>query len=226
MLFSAFVFKGICECDWKSDSFKDLYVKRIHPQVSGHNQKISPSGLETYLVMEIYFRNTLKSALWCIFFSVKGVEGCFNMVYEIFLIPYLPCKKGLKLPKSFDTKTLKSRSEDVCPPPQKFHFLRQEQLHWLHRLPPPQGPEVRKLTSSLSVSDDNSDVDGGDVDGDFDCGDVSDSDGNIVNMPALLSCTQTSCWHWWGWQGQLLWQSRTMRHTGISTSEAWHRKNE
>ena len=86
MLFSAFVFKGICECDWKSDSFKDLYVKRIHPQVSGHNQKISPSGLETYLVMEIYFRNTLKSALWCIFFSVKGVEGCFNMVYEIFLI--------------------------------------------------------------------------------------------------------------------------------------------
>ena len=52
---------------------------------------------------------------------------------------------------------------------------------------------MRKLTSSLSVSDDNSDVDGGDVDGDFDCGDVSDSDGNIVNMPALLSCTQTSC---------------------------------
>ena len=52
---------------------------------------------------------------------------------------------------------------------------------------------MRKLTSSLSVSDDNSDVDGGDVDGDFDGGDVSDSDGNIVNMPALLSCTQTSC---------------------------------
>ena len=56
---------------------------------------------------------------------------------------------------------------------------------------------MRKLTSSLSVSDDNSDVDGGDVDGDFDGGDVdgdvSDSDGNIVNMPALWSCTQTSC---------------------------------
>ena len=86
-------------------------------------------------------------------------------------------------------ETLTSRSEDVRSPPQKFHFSRQEQLHWLHRFPQPQGP-VRKLTSSSSLSDVdvgdvnggvvNGDVDGA-VDGDVDVGDVdddvSDSDG-------------------------------------------------